>query len=146
LKDRKERSWKKRLSMKRRSKGFTFAELLVTVLLLGGAVGAMLTFFVQSIELNNISRDMSLAVSHVQYVLEDIRSSSGVIVNQIDNGVWNYDTDTEFSDRELTRLPSETILVQYSGTAPLTITVNLGWQMNNGRWQTLMFQTIDSGV
>ena len=137
---------KKKATMKRRVRGFTFAELLVTVALLGGAVGAMLTFFVQSIELNNLSRDMSLAVSHVQYVLEEIRSSSGVIVTQIDNGVWNYDTDAEFSDKGLTRLPNETIQVQYSGTGALTITVNLGWQMHNGRWQTLTFQTIDSGV
>jgi prepilin-type N-terminal cleavage/methylation domain-containing protein len=132
--------------MKRTSKGFTFPELLVTIAILGGSVGALLTFFVQSIELNNISRDMSLAVSHVQYVLEDIRSSSGVIVTQIDNGVWNYDTDPEFSDKGLTRLQNETVQVQYTGTDALTITVTLGWQMNNGRWQNLIFQTIDAGV
>lgn len=132
--------------MLKRRKGFTFVEVLVTVGLLGGSVGALLTFFVQTIELNNVSRDMSLAVSHVQYVLEEIRSSSGVIVSQIDNGVWNYDTDTEFSDRELTRLNNETIQVQYAGAGALTITVTLAWQMNNGRWQNLVFQTIDSGV
>jgi len=130
----------------KKHKGFTFAEVLVTVALLGGSVGALLTCFVEVIELNNISRDMSLAVSHVQYVLEDIRSSSGVIVTQIDNGVWNYDTDTEFSDKGLTRLKNETIQVQYAGTGALTITVVMGWQMNNGRWQTVTFQTIDAGV
>jgi prepilin-type N-terminal cleavage/methylation domain-containing protein len=132
--------------MKRQIKGFTFAEILVTVAILGGAVGALLTFFVQSVELNNVSRDMSLAVSHVQYVLEDIRSSSGVIVSQIDAGVWNYDTDAEFTDKGLARLNNETIQVTYTGTGVLTITAVLTWQMNNGRWQNLTFQTIDSGV
>lgn len=132
--------------MKNRSMGFTFVEVLVTIAILGGAVGALLTFFVQSLELNNTDRDISLAISHAQYVLEDIRSSSGVIVTQIDNGIWNYDTDTEFSDRGLTRLQNETVQVQYTGTAPLTISVALNWQMNNGRLQNMTFQTIDAGI
>jgi prepilin-type N-terminal cleavage/methylation domain-containing protein len=132
--------------MKKYLRGFTFVEVLVTIALLGGSVGALLTCFVQSIELNNISRDMSLAVSHVQYVLEDIRSSSGVLVSQIDAGVWNYDTDTKFANKGLTRLNNETIQVTYTGAGALTITVILGWQMNNGRWQNLTFQTIDAGV
>ena len=132
--------------MKKRSRGFTFVEVLVTVAILGGAVGALLTFFVQTLELNNTDRDISQAISHAQYVLEDIRSSSGVIVTQIDNGIWNYDTDTEFTDRGLVRLQNETIQVQYAGTSSLTITVTLNWQMNNGRGQSLMFQTIDAGI
>jgi prepilin-type N-terminal cleavage/methylation domain-containing protein len=136
----------KRLFMKERSKGFTLVEVLVTVAILGGTVGALLTFFVQSMELNNVSRDMSVGVSHAQYVLEEIRSSSGVIVNQIDAGAWNCNTDEAFSSRELLRLNNETIQVTYAGTDVLTITVALAWQMNNGRWQNLTFQTIDTGI
>lgn len=132
--------------MNRYGHGLTLAELIVTVGILGGVVAALLAFFVQSMALNNVNRDMSLAVSHIQYVLEDIRSSSGVLVTQINNAVWDYDTDAEFSDRGLTRLKDETIQVQHDNADPLTITVKLDWQLNNGRWQELLFQTIDAGI
>ncbi len=131
----------------RRRHGFTLVEMLVTVGILGFILVALLQFFVEMMSLNDISRDRTVAVSHAQYVLEDIRSSSGVIVDQIDSGEWDLDTDTEFSERGLVRLESEVVDVgREAGADPVVITVDITWQQGNGRQQQVTFTTIDSGV
>ena len=128
------------------SKGLTFVELIVTVAIFGFTLTTLLKFFVDSMNLNALSRDMTLAVSHAQYVLEDIRSSSGVITSQIDNGEWDLDTDGEFTSRELLRIESETIDVSHDSASPLTITVVITWREKNTRQQQLTFATADAGV
>jgi type II secretory pathway pseudopilin PulG len=130
----------------RGSSGLTFVEIIVTVAILSFALTTLLKFFVDSMNLNALSRDVTLAVSHAQYVLEDIRSSSGVIKDQIDSGVWDLDTDGEFNGRSLLRIKNETIDVSHDGATPLTITTVITWQMDNGRQEQLTFVTVDAGV
>lgn len=129
-----------------KSIGFTFIEVLVAVGILGLILTSLLGFFAQSIELNATSQESTLAVSHAQYVLEEIRSSSGVIINQIDAGVWDLGTDAAFTSRDLTRLNNEIIDVSHDGAVPPTVSVLITWQRRNGRQEQLTFTTIDSGV
>jgi prepilin-type N-terminal cleavage/methylation domain-containing protein len=130
----------------RHHQAFTFLEVLIAVGILGLVLTALLSFFVQVIELNTISRSISLAASHAEYVLEDVRSSSGVLISQIDSGLWDLDTDGEFAAKGLSRLDNEVIDVSHDGATPLTITVTISWQATNGRQEQLTFLTIDSGV
>jgi prepilin-type N-terminal cleavage/methylation domain-containing protein len=130
----------------RGSKGVTFVELIVTVAILGSALVILLKFFVDSMNLNALSRDVTLAVSHAQYVLEDIRSSSGVIKDQIDSGVWNLNTDVKFTNSGLLRIYNEAINVSDDSGTPLTITVVITWQEDSGRQEQLTFVTVDAGV
>jgi type II secretory pathway pseudopilin PulG len=128
------------------SRGLTFVELIVTVAILGFALTTLLKFFVDSMNLNALSRDVTLAVSHAQYVLEDIRSSSGVIKDQINNSVWNLSNDSQFNTLGLLRIKNETITTTQDNGTPITITVVISWQEDSGRQEQLTFLTADAGV
>lgn len=128
-------------------KGFSFVEVLVSVGILGLIVTALIGFFPHTMELNDVSQDTTIAVSHVQYILEDIRASSGVIKTQIDANVWDLNTDAHFTSKDLTRLNNETIDTSYDPVkTPAEVTVVVSWDMRNGRHETFTFTTIDSGV
>lgn len=128
-------------------KGLTFVELLMAVGVMGFILTAMVRFFMEMMVLNTLSRDTTLAVSHAEYILEDIRSSSGVLTTQIDNHEWDWDNDAAFSSRCLMRIRNETIDVSYDPTqTPPPITVSVNWDMDNGRHTGLAFVTLDTGV
>jgi len=128
------------------SRGLTFVEIIVTVAILGFTLTALLKFFVDAMNLNALSRDVTLAVSHAQYVLEDIRSSSGVIKDQINNGVWNLSNDSQFNNQALLRIKNETITTTQDNGTPIIITVVISWQEDSGRQEQLTFVTADAGV
>jgi type II secretory pathway pseudopilin PulG len=131
---------------KLKNRAFTFVEILVSIGVLALTLTALIAFFAQSLELNAISQDKTLAASHAQYVLEDIRSSSGVINTQIDAGVWDIDTNDEFAVLGLQRMDNEVIDVAHDASTPPELTVTITWQLKNGRQEQITFYTIDSGV
>jgi len=128
-------------------RGFTLVELLVSVGILVFVLMAVLGLFVEMLHLNNMSREMTLATSHAQHILEDIRSSSGVIINQIDNYEWDFDTDEKFAQKGLLRIKNEIIEVNYDDTqTPMPLTVSVTWEAQNSREYSLTFVTMDTGV
>ncbi len=128
-------------------KGVTFIELLVAVAVLGFVLTALVRFFMEMMVFNTLSRDTTLAVSHAEYILEDIRSSSGVLTTQIDNHEWDWSTDEAFTSRGLMRIKNEVIDVSYDATqTPPPITVSVTWDTDNGRQTAITFLTLDSGV
>lgn len=126
--------------------GFSLVEMMFGVGILGFILAGLLSFLVEFSTLNKLSRDLTFVTSHAQYVLEDIRSSSGVIINQIDAGEWDLNTDAEYAAAGLQRLSGEVVDVSHNNASPLTITVNITWNQENGRATSQTFYTIDAGI
>jgi prepilin-type N-terminal cleavage/methylation domain-containing protein len=103
--------------------GFTLLELLLAASIMSVALSGMLAMFVNSIALEEAARNMTVAASHVQFVLEDMKNSTfSTLATDIGDGDWNWDA-TEISGQGLTPLNTESISAQVSGSSLLEITV-----------------------
>ncbi|MBN2830874.1 MAG: type II secretion system protein [Candidatus Omnitrophica bacterium] len=61
--------------MQLKKKGFTLPELLLAVAILAFAISGMLYLFVNCSFLNNSNRNLSIATSHGQFVMEGIKNA-----------------------------------------------------------------------
>jgi prepilin-type N-terminal cleavage/methylation domain-containing protein len=125
--------------------GFTLPELLLTVLILSYSLSVILTTYVNSIALNDASRNLTTAVSHAEFVLEDIRNAafSSTAAN-ISSGNWNWNSST-ITTKGLKALNSESITASSSGTNPLDITVTVFWNDMHSRSRSQTLQTSITG-
>ncbi len=126
--------------------GFTLAELLIATLILSFALTQMLILFMNCVASNEASRNLSTAVTHAEFVLEDVRNTafSGVAA-AIGNGTFNYANAATVTAAGLQALKNETITTQSSGTNPLDVTVTVSWQDHGGRTRTRSLQTLIGG-
>ena len=132
------KSWKS-------SSGLSLVELLVSVMILGYAISAVLITHIDNMALTQAARNMSKAASHEEFVLEDIRNTSfSTVETKITNGDWNWDTAT-ITANGLTALKNESITTSFSGTNPLTITVTVTWTDAKGRSRTQSMSTLITG-
>jgi len=126
-------------------KGFTLVELILTVAILAFAISGILLLFINCAFINEANRNLSIATSHAQFVMEDIRSSQfGTLKADINNGSWNWDT-TAINSAGLTALNIESIATQAAGTEPLDITVTVAWQDRAQRNRSLVLETLLGG-
>lgn len=125
--------------------GFTLPELLLTAVILSYAVSVMLITFISSVALDEASRNLTRAVTHADYVLEDIRTSgfSGLAAG-IAAGNWNWSAAT-ITGKGLDVLNTETIAVTSSGSNPLNVTVTVNWRDLNNRSRSRALTTTISG-
>ena len=123
------------------SNGFTLSELLVAAGIMAYALSVILTTFVSNYALNETSRNLTIAASHMNYVLEDIRNTTfSSVATNITNGDWNWDT-SEIASEGLSPLNNESITVASSGSTLLTITVTASWRDLQQRSQSKSIQT-----
>lgn len=126
--------------------GFTLAELLIATLILSFALAQILILFMNCMASNEAARNLSTAVTHAEYVLEDIRNTSFSSVSTgIANGTFNYADASAVTAAGLQALKSETITAQSSGSNPLNVTVTVSWQDHGGRTRTKSLQTLVGG-
>jgi len=59
---------------KRDEAGVTFVELLITVFVFTGAILGSLMFFVNAMIASQYAKDMTVATSHAEYVMEEMES------------------------------------------------------------------------
>ncbi len=85
-------------------KSFTLSELLLSVAILGLVFSSILLVFVSSLILNESSRNLTVALTHAKYVMEDIKNTN---FNEISSFSWN---STEIVNEGLTSLSNETIV------------------------------------
>lgn len=120
-------------------------EMLLTAIILGYALSVVLAGYVNNVALDEASRNLSSAVSHAEFVLEDIRNTSfSSVAGNITSGNWNWDTST-VTAKGLTALNSESIAATSSGTNPLDITVTVSWNDLRGRSRSRVLKTTISG-
>jgi hypothetical protein len=94
-------------------KGLSLCELLLGALILVSVLCVFLVEFITCIILNEANRNLTFALTHAQFVMEEIKKESSLqeIRNKINNGDWNWSNDIDFESRDLTRLPNESITV-----------------------------------
>jgi prepilin-type N-terminal cleavage/methylation domain-containing protein len=82
-------------------KGFTLPELLIAAAIFAIAMAGILQMFISSAFLDQANRNKSIAVTHAEFVMEDImeymRSGSGdlaLLRTRIDLKDWTWDNTT----------------------------------------------------
>ncbi|HTY44824.1 MAG TPA: prepilin-type N-terminal cleavage/methylation domain-containing protein [Patescibacteria group bacterium] len=125
---------------------FTLVELLIAVMVVSIAFLAILQLFSAILFSTEVNRNTSIAMTHLLYVLEDIKSTKFVdISTKINAGNWNMNS-TQITAAGLQSLTNETIQAQVSGagTSLLTVTATANWFDNRNRARTISLKTFFS--
>lgn len=125
-------------------KGFTLIEILLTAAFLVFTVSAILMLFANCIFLNAGNRALTVAMSHAQRVMEEIRDTNfSVIETNINNGYWDWDTST-IEGKGLVALSEEAIDTNKIGADSdlLNIMVIVSWEERNQRSKSVSLETL----
>lgn len=126
-------------------KGFTLPELLLAAAILVFVLAGLLLLFINCIFLNQANRNLTIATSHAQYVLEDVKHTSfDDISTDINNGVWDWDA-TDITNAGLTALTGESIDTQVSGVDPIGVSVTVSWNDRGLRARNIELRTLITG-
>lgn len=135
--------------MKRRlftRSGFSIPELLIAVLILAISIAAIVSFFFLSLTLNQANRNATIAASHAQFVLENIRNTDPASIStQINEGGWDWDGEA-LTSAGLTPLQGETIATTGEGSGLLTVTVTIDWEDPGSRARSFSLVTMMEGA
>jgi len=115
-------------------KGLTLAEVLIGMAILTFSLVAILALFANCIILNESNRNLTIALSHTQFVMEEIKDTN---FSSITSGVWDWD-----SRDDLTPLTNESITTTITGTTLLNVTVKAEWDDRGGRTRDIDLQTL----
>jgi len=128
---------------KQYSTGLTLSELLLAVAILAFVLCGMLVLFVNLLFLNEANRNLTLSVSHVQYVMEDIRNTQfSEIKSKIDNGDWDWDA-ADITAQGLAVLINESIDTSRGlDDNPVEVTVSVQWQDRRQRQRQVELRTL----
>lgn len=130
--------------MKPKNKGFTLAELLLAVSLLAIALTAILLVYINCILLNDSNRNLTIALTHAHFALEEVKSTSFTNIIPTYNGVtWNQ---ADITAKGLTVLNSEQIdfTAAIEGGDPnfLNVSTTVFWEDRNGRERNTSMRTL----
>ncbi len=123
--------------------GFTLPELLLAVVILAFALTGLLQLFSNCTLLNAANRNLVIATSHAQYIMEGIRHTPVFtdIQTDINNHVWDWNT-VAITARGLTALNGETIDTEAPGGGnPLQVVVTVSWN-DRGQTRNIALQTL----
>jgi len=124
------------------SKGLSLVELMLAAGILAFALCGIIALFVNCSGLNEANRNLSIAASHAQYVMESIKYTPFAdIESDITSGTWNL-TATQINASGLIALRNETIATISTGTRPLQVTVTSTWKDRTERGRTFSLTTI----
>lgn len=131
--------------MRRNNKSFTLAELLISAIIMAVAFIMILEVYANCSSLEEAGRNLIVATSHANFVMEDIRNTSfSSISTNISSGYWNWNS-TNITSAQLTPLNNESITTQSSGTNLLDVTVTVTWRDSQQRNRTKVLETLISG-
>ncbi|MDD5070910.1 MAG: prepilin-type N-terminal cleavage/methylation domain-containing protein [Candidatus Omnitrophica bacterium] len=121
---------------------FSLMEMLIAVMILVLGLCVVLMAFLNSIFLNAANRQLTVASSHADFILEEIKNSDfNTLSGDINNGTWDW-SYTDILSFGLTALTNEQIDVSVSGVDELTVSANVSWQERTGRNRNLELSTI----
>lgn len=81
--------------MRRSNKGFTLAELLLAAAILAFALAGTLVLLSACILLNEGNRNLSVAVTHAQYAMEELKNSNFSSIPGYNDVSWVWDNSTK---------------------------------------------------
>ena len=110
--------------------GVTLVEVLISVFVLSIGVTGSLAYFTTAKSATLLSRDTTTAVTHGEYILEEMRAlpTLAEIVSADDTEYWN----NYVTAQGLNTLDNEAITVAFADPDgdPLNITVTIDWETN----------------
>jgi len=131
-------------------KGLTLAELVVAMGLLVFVLTGLLSLFTNCIFLNENTRHVASALSHAQYILEEIQSATNftAVQSQINSGRWDLDVVAlNASPYNLTALPQESISTRiFQGGDPLGISVRVAWNNRGQITKSVELRTLKTNL
>ena len=124
-----------------KKKALSLIELLLATIILILACGVSFVLFANCLILNEFNRERTIAASHAQYVLEEIKDAE--FTNVANNGTTLWDLDSaEIVSNGLEALRNEAIDTEVSGTDLLNINVTVGWEDRKGRAMSMNLETL----
>lgn len=126
-------------------KGFTLVELLLAAAILVFAIVGLAALFINVALLNDANRNLTIATSHAQFVMEKIKDANfSSLSTDITNGIWNYNK-AAIDTAGLTALKGETITTVASGTNLLDITITVSWQDRTSKNRSFVLEALITG-
>lgn len=125
-------------------KSLTLAEVLVAILFLVVVLSGLLMLFVNCMLLNEANRNLTVAVSHAHYIMEEIRGEDfSLVETKINNGDWDLDAaELSVAPYHLTALDNETIDTGVEATGNLLeVETRVDWQDRRQRARTISLKT-----
>lgn len=130
---------------RKKNKGFTLPEAILSTAMLAFVFTAILTVTTNCVVLGEASRNSSVAASHVQFILEDIKHTDFAnISSNISAGTWDWDS-ADLTSEGLTPLNNETITTTATGSNLLNIIVTVAWRDTQQRDRSMAIETLISG-
>jgi type II secretory pathway pseudopilin PulG len=117
-------------------KGFSLAELLLAAAILSYVLCAILALFVNCMFLNQGNRNLSIAVGHAQFALEEKKNTAFA---SIQSETWNTAT---INAKGLTPLMGEWINSTVTGLEPKDVNVTVTWRDQNLRNRSVSLNTL----
>jgi len=125
--------------------GFTLPELLLASLILVFVLAGILSVFVNCGFLNESNRNLAVAISHAQYIMEEIRGTSfSQIESKVNNGDWDLSAaEIQSAPYNLTALSNEYINTNITQSGnPLGVSVTDTWTDRGGRSRSINLETL----
>lgn len=121
---------------KRKKKGMSLVELLISVFVLSIGILGLMLFFTNAMLSTELAREITVATSHAEYTLEEMKTRSTLANITSTNWVSWY------TGQSLNTLNSEALTVTITNTSadPLDITATITWN-KRGRTNTVSLTT-----
>lgn len=129
--------------MSKAFRGFTLSELLIALTILAVVLTGSLAVFINCILMNEATRNLNIAISHAEFVMEDIKNTIFTnIVTKIDNKYWDWNSAT-IAFYGLTPLSNESINTSRgTNTSLLNISVRVDWKDRGVRVRNISIGTL----
>jgi len=134
--------------MKFSRKSLTLSELLLAALFIVCVLVLIMENFIACVFLNEANRDFIVAISHAQYVMEEIKSKASTISGFKDltpayvNTSWDLSSESAINTKGLIALRGESIDASVTGTTLLDVVVTVSWHDRNNRNRSAVLETL----
>jgi len=120
-------------------RGFTISELLIASGILAFVLTGLLLVFVNCILLNEANRNLTIAMTHAQTAMEELKDTAETAFSSIVSGTWD---NAAIVGRGLIPLSNETIDFTVSGTSTKNVLITVNWRDRGRRDRSTTLQTL----
>ena len=127
------------------NRGLTLSELLLATAILAFVLCGLLALFISYSFLIESNRNLTSAIRHAQYIMEEIRDSNFTnLESNINTGTWDLSAaEIESAPHSMTALINEAIDTQVSQSGnPLGVRVRVDWNDRNTRARFIELETL----